>query len=138
MLLRIGSAGVLVTIIVELSVGCGSIRGHVPVEGKVSLDGKPLVDATVMFTPTRANQPGPFVGATDAEGKFTLRDSENSHAGVAAGEYSVIIATVKSDPKDESPPTKKEIVPAEYRSGTKKFEVPRDGTTEANFDMKSR
>ena len=129
---------VLVLILIETSVGCGGLGGTVPVEGKVTLDKKPLANATVMFAPTKANGPGPFVGTTNDQGQFKLGRLESSQAGAAVGEYSVIIATVKSDPSESSIQIKKEIVPAEYRNGSKKYEVRPGGTTEANFDMKSR
>ena len=129
---------ILLAIAIGLSAGCGGVGGLVPVEGKVTLDNKPLENATVMFAPTKANGPGPFVGTTDAEGRFTLGQLESSRSGAAAGDYSVFIATVKSDPNEASPQVKKEIVPTEYRSGSKKYTVPPGGTKEANFDMKSR
>jgi hypothetical protein len=129
---------VLLAIAIGLSTGCGSVGGLVPVEGKVTLDNRPLENATVMFTPTKANGPGPFVGTTDAQGHFTLGQLEGSRSGAVVGDYSVFIATVKSDSKEASPQVKKEIVPTEYRSGSKKYVVPSGGTKDANFDMKSR
>ena len=129
---------VLVLILIETSVGCGGFGGTVPVEGKVTLDKKSLANATVMFAPTKANGPGPFIGTTDEQGQFKLGLLDSSRAGAAVGGYSVIIATVKSDPNENSIQAKKEIVPAEYRNGSKRYEVPPDGTKAANFDMTSR
>jgi hypothetical protein len=129
---------VVLLIIVQTSAGCGHLGQTVPVEGKVTLDKKPLANATVMFAPTKATGPGPFVGTTDDQGQFKLGVLESSRAGAAVGGYSVIIATVKSDPNENSIQAKKEIVPAEYRNGSKRYEVPPGGTKEANFDMKSR
>jgi hypothetical protein len=129
---------VLLIIVAQASTGCTGLGGTVPVEGKVTLDKKPLANATVMFAPTKANGPGPFVGTTDDQGKFKLGLLESSRAGAAVGEYSVIIATVKSDPNENSIQATKEIVPAEYRNGSKKYPVPPGGTKEANFDMTSR
>jgi hypothetical protein len=127
----------LLLIIVETSVGCGGRAATVPVEGKVTLDKKPLANATVMLAPTKGNGPGPFVGTTDDRGQFKLGQS-SARAGAAVGVYSVIIATVKSDLNENSTPAKKEIVPAEFRNGSTKYEVLPGGTTEANFEMKSR
>src|SRR5436190_17774060 len=93
---------VLLIIVAQASAGCTGVGGTVPVEGKVTLDKKPLANATVMFAPTKANGPGPFVGTTDVQGKFKLGLLESSRVGAAVGEYSVIIATVKSDPNDNS------------------------------------
>jgi hypothetical protein len=115
--------------------GCGE-GGSVPVEGTVTLQGKPLSGATVMFTSMRGNGPGPFVGKTDQSGRFSLGPSDATGSGAAAGEYSVIIATVVSDPNETAPakPTK-EVVPNRYRLGAEKFVVPAGGTTEALFSM---
>src|SRR3954466_5512801 len=109
---------VLLVIAIGLSAGCGGVGGLVPVEGKVTLDNKPLENATVMLAPTKANGPGPFVGTTDSQGHFTLGQLESSRSGASVGDYSVFIATVKSDAKEASPQVKKEIVPTEYRSGS--------------------
>src|SRR4051812_3978641 len=129
---------VLLAIVIETCVGCERMARSVSVEGKVTLDNKPLANATVMFTPTKANGPGPFAGTTDSEGHFALQQAESARPGAVPGEYSVLIATVKSDPNSEAAQLKKEIVPNEYRSGAKRYEVPPDGTKEANFDMRSR
>ena len=115
--------------------GCGQVDS-VPVEGTVTLKGTPLADATVMFTSTRGSGPGPYVGKTDATGRFMLGPSDRPGTGAAAGEYSVIIATVHSDPSDGAPvKAGKEIVPNQYRMGSEKFTVPEGGTKEARFAM---
>jgi hypothetical protein len=129
---------VLLAITIETCAGCERTVRSVSTEGKVTLDNKPLTNATVTFTPTKANGPGPFVGTTDNEGRFALQQAETSHPGAVPGEYSVLIATVRSDPNSEAAQLKKEIVPNEYRSGAKRYEIPPDGTKEANFDMRSR
>ncbi len=107
-----------------------------PVEGIVTLGGKPLANAVVMLAPVRGNGPGPFVGTTDNEGHYTLGPKDNPGAGAGVGEYSIIIATVISDP-DENAPIKvqKEVVPNRFRNGSQKFTVPEGGAKEANFAM---
>jgi len=115
--------------------GCSEV-GSAPVEGTVTLQGKPLAGATVMFTSTRGNGPGPYVGKTDETGRFALGPSDHPGAGAAVGEYSVIIATVASDPNETVPVrATKEVVPNRYRLGTEKFSVPEGGTKEALFAM---
>jgi hypothetical protein len=138
MLNRNAHLAVLLVIVVEISAGCGGRRGTVPVEGRVTLDKKPLVGATVMFAPTTANGPGPFVGTTDEQGQFKLGLFESSTVGAAVGEYNVVIATIKSRPSENSTQLAKEIVPAEYRNGLTKYRVSPGGTKAANFDLKSR
>jgi hypothetical protein len=118
--------------------GCGG--GSVPVEGRVTLDDMPLANATVVLSPIHGTGPGPFIGKTDAEGRFALKDSDNQGRPLP-GEYMLMIATVVTDPgADEMsrPPTQREVVPAEWRNGSRRYTVPEGGTTEANFAMKSR
>ena len=107
-----------------------------PVEGIVTLKGKPLANAVVMLAPVRGNGPGPFVGTTDNDGHYTLGPKDNPGAGAVVGDYSIVIATVISDP-DENAPVKvqKEVVPDRFRNGSQKFTVPEGGATEANFAM---
>jgi len=115
--------------------GCGSTNS-VPVEGTVTLQGKPLEGATVMFTSTRGSGPGPFVAKTDESGRFTLGPRDRPGNGAEVGEYSVVIATVASDPSELAPiKTAKEVVPSRFRIGTEKFFVPEGGTKEVKFAM---
>jgi hypothetical protein len=71
---------------VPLCGGCGGAK-VVPVDGQVKLDGKPLAECAVMFTPVAH---GPMAnGTTDAEGRFQLATTNRS--GVAVGDYNVTI-----------------------------------------------
>jgi hypothetical protein len=122
---------------VAVTAGCG--QTNVPVEGTVTLDGKPLAGANIVFAQLRATAPGPFVGKTDADGKFSLGSTDGGSNGAAPGEYRLMITTVTGGSMEDSPlPTEQEVVPAEYRSGAMKVTVPADGTNEANFDLKSQ
>lgn len=123
------------------TVGCGGSARLVPVEGKVSLNGKPLAGATVTLSQSRPGAPGPFLGETDADGNFRLGSVNEAGAGAAAGDYIVVITTVKQAPggmEDSPVPTQKEVVPAPFRDGSTRFTVPQGGTQDANFDMKSK
>src|SRR2546423_1205426 len=69
----------LLTCFVALA-GCG--RQFVPVEGTVTLDGKPLAGATVAFVPEGPGQPAS--GFTDNEGVFragTLAKADGAAPG---------------------------------------------------------
>src|SRR5688572_9805398 len=50
--------GALACLAVAGIVGCGG-QGTVPVEGRVTLDGRPLPNATVMLSQLKASDPGP-------------------------------------------------------------------------------
>ncbi|MBN2577819.1 MAG: hypothetical protein JXB10_02425 [Pirellulales bacterium] len=70
-----------------LAAGCGGGLKPVPVTGDVTLDGKPVDDAGVLFCP---KEKGPVaIGVTDAAGKFQL--SSNDHSGALPGQYRVAI-----------------------------------------------
>ena len=125
--------------------GCGSSNGLVPVEGVVTLDGQPLADATVVLHPDTAAGAGPFTATTSDDGKFVLAPAGNSGApGAVPGSYRLTITTLRLAPSEtgrDDEPQKvlaPELVPDEYRLGTMRFEVPEDGTTAANFDIRSR
>lgn len=110
----------------------------VPVEGVVLLNNKPLADATVLFGPSRASAPGPFVGTTDSAGHFALGSVDKKRQGAAPGSYMIMITTVKFDPNaPEGPPLRRESVPVGFNDGSKRFEVPPGGTKDANFDIKN-
>jgi hypothetical protein len=124
--------------VLALAAGCGG-NGVVPVAGTVTLDGRPLADASVVLAQLRATDPGPFVGKTDAEGKFTLGATTRPGSGAAVGDYRLMITTVTGGSMEDSPlPTQKEVVPGNYRSGMMKFAIPAGGTQDANFDLKSK
>lgn len=123
--------------------GCGASSNSVPVEGVVTLNGKPLPEATVVLHPVTAAGAGPFSGITDSAGKFSLSPSGRSDApGAVVGTYRLSISTLKLAPTDGSDTAiakvlTKELVPDEYRLGNMRFDVPIGGTLEANFDITS-
>lgn len=124
-------------------VGCDSGPKVVPVGGKITLDGKPLANASVNFQPmatgmsTKAG-PGAYA-TTDAAGSYTLRSVSTDEPGAVVGMHRVEIdLKVESDDRDPKlrPPPK--VLPARYnRQSELQFEVPSTGTSEANFDLKS-
>jgi hypothetical protein len=72
-------------------VGCGP--SFKPVEGVVTLDGKPVEGATVFFT-AEDGSGNSASGLTDANGKFTL--TAGAKKGVLAGNYKVLITRTKA------------------------------------------
>jgi hypothetical protein len=69
--------------------GCGrSGPETLSVTGTVTLDGKPIAGASVMFMPQFEGQPA--VGATDDEGEFTLTTG-GSTEGALVGTYQVTV-----------------------------------------------
>ena len=78
---------IVVGLLLGATGGCGGVR-LVPVAGEVKLDGVPVADCAVMFSPVAG---GPAAsGTTDAQGRFTLNTM--NRAGAVPGEHSVTIA----------------------------------------------
>jgi len=133
------SAALLVALALVTNTGCKRAANLVPLEGRVTLDGKPLANATVLLSPTRGNGPGPFTGTTSSDGRFSVGPVGREGMGAAPDDYMLMITTVKPDPNsiDGASPSQKEIVPKKYRDGSERFTVPDAGNKEANFDIKS-
>jgi hypothetical protein len=119
--------------------GCGSSK-FVPVSGRVTLGGQPLVNATVIFQPqSKELNPGPGSrGKTDGDGRFQLRLQTGQGDGALIGPHNVSITAYEGDDSIPSSGSdmkfRKRIYPLD--SNTKlTFEVPPGGTTAADFDL---
>ena len=77
----------LLFLIVVPLLGCGG--GFSPVEGTVTLDGKPLVGASIQFVPQGTGRDA--TGGTDSGGHFVMSTTE-PRDGVVPGSYKVVIA----------------------------------------------
>ena len=123
-------------------VGCG--ENVVNVSGKVTLDDKPLANATVMFHPlSDQKNPGPgSTGKTDEKGEYTLSLNTKDLKGALPGKHKVSIVAAKGEaPKDntDSKKVQEQLVPEKYNTKTElTFEVPATGTTSADFKLTSK
>jgi hypothetical protein len=113
--------------------GCGG--GYAPVSGVVMVNGKPAKGAIVEFQPMSTvdnTSPGrASTGATDENGKFTLKTGDGK-TGAVVGKHRVRILHNYSD-KNAEP------IPAEWNSASKQeFDVPSGGTDEANFNIDTK
>jgi hypothetical protein len=130
---------ICVVLALGVCVGCNGGADNFSVEGKVTLDGRPLQQVHLIFYPLEADPANPvrFIGLTDANGRFVMRSDEGKSDGMPAGKYRVTLMTaVAGIDADETTPLPAERVPAKYRN--QEFDVPAGGTTEANFELKSR
>jgi hypothetical protein len=117
-----------------LLVGCGSGPKTVPVSGRVTMDKKPLANASITFSPT---DPDPknaagleSAGQTDSDGRYSLKMTQSNKEGAAVGSYKVRISQIERGAKMVN------RVPKVYNQDTTlTFTVPAEGTTEANFDL---
>src|SRR5688500_3756567 len=90
-----GASRIAAALAMLLALGCGrdpDLPPLYPVTGTITLDGKPLPDAGVIFIPY-----GPTLGSgsqalTDAEGKYNLLTQMTDESGAAEGEHQVLIS----------------------------------------------
>jgi len=135
---------IAIIIVTALCLGCNTRSSVVPVSGVITLDGKPLANAYVAFQPvTNAGEkpPGPgSYGNTDANGAYSLRTMDNDSPGAVVGNHRVEInLKVESDDRDPKsrPPAK--TLPLRYNKQSElQFKVESNGSTTANFDLKSQ
>ena len=84
----------IVCCLVAVSIsGCGGKFSTAPVSGTITLNGSPLSDATVTFTPAAVGAEVPAsTGRTDTSGKYTLSLISDDSPGALVGKHTVRIA----------------------------------------------
>jgi hypothetical protein len=118
------------------------------VSGRITLDGKPLAGARVIFYPIHDPASGPLsgpeaYGTTDADGRYTLATAFKEE-GATVGPNRVTVSTVKYEQNPNDPESIKvavrERIPNKYftERGMLKFEVPSKGSQSADFDLTSK
>ena len=117
-----------------LLVGCGNSNlGQV--SGTVTLDGEPLADATLIFTPRTGGRPA--AGRTDSQGRYELIFDRNS-AGAQLGEHVVEITTADEIANDDDTvETIPEKVPAKYNFNTELTATIEAGSNVFDFPLES-
>ncbi|MCE3016660.1 MAG: carboxypeptidase regulatory-like domain-containing protein [Pirellula sp.] len=120
-----------------LQVGCGPSGPEIArVQGTVTMDGKPLPNAIIMFVPVGGR---PSVSETDANGKYVLEFS-GGRKGAIPGMNRVEINTgrLAYEKDGKNYPAVKESVPAQYnRLTTLEFNVEAGKNNTADFALKS-
>lgn len=119
---------------ITLLLGCGGTNEGVT--GTVTLDGQPLPDAEVVFTPQEGGRPASAM--TDAEGKYDLVYTINE-TGAPAGKYIVRIRASKTetgeDGRDVNTP---EVVPAKYNQNSELVAEVKEGeSNQFDFELES-
>jgi hypothetical protein len=126
-------------------VGCGDGGAKViPVSGRVTLNGKPLANANVLFSPIgkpgEVNAGDGSTGKTNADGEYTLTTSHGL-AGAQVGTHRVRISVQvqQAGTGDERRPRGgwpiAEQIPAKYNDLT--FEVTATGPIKKDFELTS-
>lgn len=103
---------------VIVGISCGpkspTLGDPVSVSGTVTLDGKPLANATIYFTPDAKDMGSGSSATTDANGKYELatRVDGQSKKGAIPGKYRVWFSRLV-DPKGNPIPADSETPPAD-------------------------
>lgn len=119
--------------------GCGSEGPEIAyVSGRVTMDGKPLAGASVVFIPEDGRPAG---ARTDENGYYVLNFDER-RKGAIPGKNLVRITTVREAEQDENGkvivPASPERVPMRYNTNSELFfEVKPKEKNVANFELKS-
>ena len=125
-----------------LFLGCGPKT--VIVTGRVTFDGEPGKDISVLFQPLTSDAIAPPAaeGLTDADGVYKLRlIGETKKAGTIPGEYAVSFKWMdpNADPNPERPGYKPNPIPYRIpdkaRLGHLRFTVPENGPATADFSF---
>lgn len=114
--------------------GCQAKPNSAEVSGVVTLDGKPLAKADVIFTPEVGR---PSFGITNAEGEYALMFT-GTKMGAIPGSHRVSIMT-GVEGADSVGIRTKEIVPAKYRGPESELiEEVKPGRNTINFSLHTR
>jgi hypothetical protein len=124
---RVASGAWLLAAWLVVVCGCSSSEHLSEVKGLITLDGRPLPDAMVVFSPTGKGTTS--YGRTDSDGNYRMLFRDNEY-GAWLGENIVRITTFDLGGK-------KEQVPVVYNTkSTLKVQVA-DGENVHNFELKS-
>ncbi len=130
-------AGMSVLLAICMVVGCGQSGPEIArVHGTVTLDGKPLPGAVIMFVPVSGR---PSASETDANGRYVLEFSAG-RKGAIPGMNRVEINTARQayEKDGKNYPAVKESVPAKYNRETElDFNVEPGKNNVADFVLKT-
>ena len=115
--------------------GCSYEEGLGRVDGVVKLDGKPLANASVEFTPTDGKGLTSY-GRTDSQGAYYMM-ATRSDKGAAVGKNKVRITTYEVLDDQGKLTTVPERVPTRYNQATELEADVKSGSNDFNFDLKT-
>lgn len=130
------NTALLLSMSVCLVLGCSG-KAMLPVEGTITLDGKPLDGAAISFVPAEGGRP--CSGQTDAQGHFTLA-SYVAGDGVPPGEYKVTVVKLDARRQAEAAPVEEGAADQQQVMGNieqaVKFLTPLKYSSPATTDLK--
>jgi hypothetical protein len=139
------AAGPLGAAVLLAVAGCNAQLAYAPVEGKVTLGGKPLAGVKVWFYPmTEGNNNLPFAtGLTDSAGVYKLT-SNNGQDGALVGNHRVVVdwpPRERNDDRSKPPPPQGPPIPVPYTQASVSplvFEVKAGGPQTIDLPLKTQ
>ena len=125
-------------------IGCGPGYEIVEASGRITLDGKPLANATILTQPIGnkdSTTPGPGSGAmTDDDGRFVLAFQHEDRMGAVPGDVRVKIVEngVEKASSDDTVEVVRSKVPWDYQEGKATYTIPAEGTDAMDFDLETK
>lgn len=131
MTMPVGRGTAVVLILLAGTLGCGGSDGPelATVRGRVTLGGKPLAEATVLFVPEAGRA---STGVTDKDGHYELGYTRDRN-GAVLGKHQVQIGTYVHE--NEEGETVPETVPARYNVQSELTREVKAGKNEINFEL---
>ena len=146
---------VLIAVVSSTAIGCGGDAKYPEVSGIVTVGGEPTPKVRVMFIPQSVGDnhtPGPFsFGETDADGRFTMRTRRDEpgavvgphrvgfhYADLSQQDYMLLGTKPKNERRKKRLKEVEQILtsrPKIRKDPSQKFDVPSEGTTNANFEI---
>lgn len=123
--------------------GCGPGYKIVNASGRITLDGKPLKNATILTQPIGTEEnptPGPgSFGKTDADGRFVLEFQHEDQEGASPGPVRIKITENAKEraSNDDTTEVIRSGIPLDYQEMKIEYEIPEEGTDAMDFEMKS-
>lgn len=104
--------------------GCGDGLRRVPVQGKITVRGQALDNASLQFLPIGGTKGEGGIGRSDAQGNYSLTGSRDGARGVVPGQYRVRVSRLveengtplPADARDADYPNSRESIPGAYVS----------------------
>ncbi len=129
----------MLLVVTAMIAGCGQSGPEIlPVTGVVTLDGKPLDQARVVFVPDKGR---PAVGLTDSSGQYKLQFNETKW-GALSGPHKVQITTERQASGGEGGepliPAQKELLPKKYNESTELQANVAPDKVKFDFDLTSK
>jgi hypothetical protein len=124
---KIGFLPIRFVLLVMSFAGCGKTGSNLaPVTGRITLDGKPLEKADILFQPDGSKPPS--AGRTNADGRYELA-YKRGVMGSTVGSNTVRI-TISSDVVSNPP-----NIPARYNTESELTKEVKSDQNEFNFDL---